>query len=117
VIDPSAATLLDAVAATLTSQVIPATSGSAQHSARVAASLCRIIAREIESPDDPAITQQLREMLALPSDTEPSEVWTALDEALHAGASNLTSVALPLVRAVVEHELSITKPTYLIGPS
>jgi len=116
-IDPSASALLDAIADTLTNQVIPATSGGAQHSARVAASLCRIIAREINTPDDPNVVEQLGELLSLPPDAEPAAVWKALDEALKDADPDLTSSALPLVRAVVERELSISKPSYVIDHS
>ena len=49
---PDAPTLLHAMAATLTDQVVPATSGGAQHSARVVANLCRILARDLADGDD-----------------------------------------------------------------
>ncbi|MEM9203494.1 MAG: DUF6285 domain-containing protein [Actinomycetota bacterium] len=45
--EPDAVTLLDAMASTLSDQVVPATSGGAQHSARVVANLCRILARDL----------------------------------------------------------------------
>jgi len=112
-LDPKAATLLEAVADTLTNQVWPATTGGAQHATRVAANLCRIVAREIESPDDPAVRDQLRDLLGLPAAADASEIWSALDTALDAGGPDLGVAALPLVRAVVEHELAITKPSYL----
>ena len=113
-IDPSASALLDAIADTLTNQVIPATSGGAQHSARVAASLCRIIAREINTPDYPGVAEELGDLLSLPPHTEPAAVWMALDEALKDADPDLISAALPLVRAIVERELSISKPSYII---
>ncbi len=114
-IDPSAAALLDAVANTLTNQVVPASTGSAQHSARVAANLCRIIARELESTRDPVANAEICRLLGLPTDADPDEAWSSLDKALQSGDPELSEASLPLVRAVVEHELSITKPTYLDG--
>ncbi len=44
---PDAATLLGAIARTLGDEVLPATSGPAQHAVRVVANLCRILEREI----------------------------------------------------------------------
>lgn len=112
-LDPEAATLLEAVADTLTNQVLPATIGGAQHSTRVAANLCRIVARELDSPDDPAVADQLRDLLGLPATADTSEIWSALDTALNTDGPDLGAAALPLVRAVVEHELAITRPSYL----
>lgn len=56
---PSAAELLEIVAETLSDTVVPATASHAQHQARVAANLCRILSRELagderRSPDLPA---------------------------------------------------------------
>lgn len=45
---PSAAELLRTVADTLNTDVVPATTGPAQHQARVAANIASIVARELE---------------------------------------------------------------------
>ena len=46
---PDAATLLKAMAATLSDEVLPTTSGSARHSVRVIANLCLILEREVST--------------------------------------------------------------------
>ena len=48
---PTADELLEVIADTLSDQVVPATAPHAQHYARVAANLCRILARELVSPE------------------------------------------------------------------
>ena len=45
--EPDPITLLEAMATTLSDQVVPACTDGAQHSARVVANLCRILAREL----------------------------------------------------------------------
>jgi len=117
VIDPSAASLLEAVAETLTSEVVPATSGRAQHSARVAANLCRIIAREFDSPGDPIVTARLCELLRMEPDSPPTELWAVLDNGLKDNDPAFDAAASPLIREMVERELAISKPTYLTGPA
>lgn len=49
---PSARHLLEAVARTLTEQVLPETSGGTAHAVRVSANLCRIVSRELAAQDD-----------------------------------------------------------------
>jgi hypothetical protein len=53
---PTAAELLEIMAATLSETVVPATAPHAQHQARVAANLCRILGRELAAPDAPMVT-------------------------------------------------------------
>lgn len=52
---PTAAELLEIVAETLSDTVVPATATHAQHQARIAANLCRILARELSAPDATAL--------------------------------------------------------------
>ena len=52
---PTAAELLEIIAATLSETVVPATAPHAQHQARVAANLCRILGRELAAPDAPMV--------------------------------------------------------------
>lgn len=47
---PTASELLSIVAETLADVVVPATEPHARHQARVAANLCRIVARELDTP-------------------------------------------------------------------
>jgi len=116
-IDPPAANLLEVVANALTNDVLPTTRGGAQHSVRVAANLCRIIARELESPDDPLVTARLCELLGMVHDSPSTELWVALDNALKDADPSFDAETLPLIRAMVERELAISKPTYLTGPA
>ncbi len=51
---PTAVELLEIVAATLSETVVPATAPHAQHQARVAANLCRILGRELAADARPA---------------------------------------------------------------
>lgn len=99
---PPPVELLDAMARTLTNEVIPATEGPAQHSARVVANLCRILARELE------------ESAAEP---ERAEAVSLLDQRLRDSTEAFDEEALPLLMADVERRLAISRPEYLTRPS
>lgn len=62
---PEPVALLNAMATTLSEQVVPECSGGPQHAARVVANLCRILAREFDlGPDNrEASLLQLQELL------------------------------------------------------
>lgn len=47
---PTAVELLEIIAETLQETVVPATAPHAQHQARIAANLCRILGRQLASP-------------------------------------------------------------------
>ena len=90
------------MARTLTDEVIPATEGSARHSARVVANLCRILARELEEPA-----------------AEPgrAEALSLLDQRLRESNEAFDEEALLLLMADVERRLAISRPDYLSKPS
>lgn len=88
---PTAAELLEIVAETLTESVVPATASHAQHHARVAANLCRILARELHTEPAPA--------LALPDSL--------------VGVDDATAAAhFDDVLALVQAKLAVVKPGY-----
>lgn len=98
---PTAPELLEIIAETLSESVVPATAPHAQHQARVAANLCRILGRELASeagatPLSPALS-------ALMADTDGSLM--NLDDA---GADDAFVEVLALVRA----KLDVVKPGY-----
>ena len=81
---PEAATLLSAMAETLTRDVLPATQGVAQHSARVVANLCRILERELRAGSSGMERSRaaLSELLGRPGNLE--ELARVLDRRLAA---------------------------------
>ena len=52
---PTTVELLEIIAETLTESVVPATASHAQHQARVAANLCRILGRELAVDESPPL--------------------------------------------------------------
>lgn len=90
---PSAVELLEIIAETLSNDVVPATAPHAQHRARVAANLCKILARELATP----ATSSMSDTLARPL--------TQVDDATAAAAYSD-------VVALVQAKLAINKPGY-----
>lgn len=88
---PTAAELLEIVAATLSETVVPATAPHAQHQARVAANLCRILGRELAAEPKPSIS--------LPETLLDADAATA-------------AAAYPEVLELVRAKLEINKPGY-----
>lgn len=88
---PTAAELLEIIAATLTETVVPATATHAQHQARVAANLCRILQRELEA--EPGAPVSLPDSLI---DCSDSDAAAAFDDVL----------------ALVQSKLAVAKPGY-----
>lgn len=88
---PTAAELLEIIAATLSETVVPATAPHAQHQARVAANLCRILQRELEA--EPRPTPSLPSSLIECSDAEAD---AAFDDVL----------------TLVQAKLAVAKPGY-----
>jgi hypothetical protein len=88
---PTAGELLEIIAATLSETVVPATAPHAQHQARVAANLCRILGRELAAPDAAIISL-------------PASLIDVDDETAELAYSEV----LELVRS----KLSVVKPGY-----
>lgn len=106
---PNQLALLDAMAATLSEQVVPVCSGGAQHSARVVANLCRILAREGRSGAEHAdIFHSLIELL---DRTGPyPDLVAELDEMIVSG-ERLDEI-LPLLLTDASRRAEIAKPGY-----
>lgn len=83
---PTATELLEIIAETLSDTVLAATAPHAQHQVRVAANLCRIVAREVEA-----------------SDTASAE---------HREIDLDSADAHALVKALVRAKLAVAKPGY-----
>ena len=106
---PTSDELLDAVARTLTEQVLPDTSGSTRHSVRVAASLCRLVARELASPDEGEVDLALAELLGVDAGDDLARV---LDERLRADDPEFESRVADLLYTDVCQRVDIAKPGY-----
>ena len=90
--EPDVKTLLEAMAATLTDQVVPSCAGGAQHAARVVANLCRIVARDL-ADDATDTTAALTALLGAEGSLD--DLAAVLDHRLAAG--ELLDEALPLL--------------------
>jgi hypothetical protein len=111
---PDAASLLTAMAETLSSEVLPATSGVATHSVRVVANLCRILAREIRDGDEARelTRQSLVELIGREAPLE--DLVHELDRQLgeRPDDTDLEARAARLILADVRRRLAIDKPDY-----
>lgn len=117
---PDAATLLKAMAATLSDEVLPVTSGGTRHAVRVVANLCHILEREVAAGS--AASEQTRQALArlLGHDATLPELVADLDRALKGSPSTnddnddaiFDASVREVLRADVERRLSIDRPGY-----
>lgn len=122
---PDAATLLKAMASTLTEEVLPTTSGGTRHAVRVVANLCLILEREV-SAGAPA-AEQTRQALAelLERDATLPELIADLDRTLRDRDSSespdpsdsdrepdFDSRVRKVILADVERRLAIDRPGY-----
>lgn len=117
---PDAATLLKAMAATLSDEVLPTTSGGTRHAVRIVANLCRILEREVVA--GPAASEQTRQSLALLLDRDATlpELVADLDRALQGSASiddttddeNFDARVREVLLADVERRLAVDRPGY-----
>lgn len=114
---PDAATLLKAMAETLSNEVLPATSGGTRHAVRVVANLCRILEREVVA--GPTASEQTRRALAelLGQDHEGTlpELVAELDRVLRDGGTDDASFdtrVRKVILADVERRLAIDRPGY-----
>jgi len=112
---PDAATLLRGMAATLSDDVLPTTSGPAKHAVRVVANLCRILEREFEL--GASQSEETRAALAelLDRDGTLPELVEELDQRLRGDAATdetFDAKALEVVLDDVERRLQIDRPGY-----
>ncbi len=106
---PSTEELLTAVADTLIDQVMPATEGGTRHAVRVAANLCRIVVRELETPSDARVDAALG---ALAGAAEGDDLATALDERLKQADPSFDASVFDLLVADTKRRVDIAKPGY-----
>lgn len=113
---PDAATLLKAMAATLTNDVLPETSGGTRHAVRVVANLCRILEREFEVGPDASERTRLALTEFLGHDGSLSELISEFDQLLSEREirddTDFDSKVRELILADVERRLAIDRPGY-----
>ena len=120
---PGAAHLLGAIADTLEQKVLPETGPGARHQVRVAANLCRIVARELEL--DPAADDRARVALSvlLGHGGDTDDLWRELAQELTPASAVLTATtatetdelardAHAVALAIVRDKLAVAKPGY-----
>ena len=117
---PTAWELLDAVAELLEETLMPATEGGVRHQARVAANLCRIVQRELETGarTDRREVELLSALLGMERDgdglveAESLELSHELRRRLLGGDEALEVAAWPALLEIVRAKLAIAKPGY-----
>jgi len=118
---PTAWELLDAVAELLEETIMPATEGGVRHQARVAANLCRIVQRELETgvQADRREAELLAAVLGgdAGADREPLGEAHELSQELHRRLldgedESLEAAAWPALLEIVRAKLAIAKPGY-----
>lgn len=116
---PDAATLLKAMASTLTEEVLPTTSGGTRHAVRVVANLCHILEREVSA--GPPAAEQTRQALAelLDNDATLPELIADLDRTLcdrdssdPGKEADFDARVRKVILADVERRLAIDRPGY-----
>lgn len=113
---PSAADLLRTVAETLAVDVVPATSGPAQHQARVAANIASIVARELElGPEVRSREDDLLREIGGEEIGDEADLAVAVAAALRKGSADSDEEherVRTLLTQIVRGDLSISKPGY-----
>ena len=114
---PDAATLLRAMADTLTNDVIPATSAGPQHAARVVANLCRILEREwIAGGEGEEGTRvalaALVERDSLEAEDSLADLMSVLSNRLGASEESFDRQAREILLTEVRRRLAINRPGY-----
>jgi len=113
---PSAADLLRTVAETLAADVVPATSGPAQHQARVAANIASIVARELElGPEVRSREHDLLRAIGGEEIGDEADLAAAVAAALRKGSADSDEAherVRTLLTEIVRGDLSISKPGY-----
>lgn len=110
---PTAAELLTAIGDLLNDEVLGAVDGPLKHKVRVAANLCRILAREqaLGGTHDMNARATLMALLDSP-DTEILSLLAALDARLQDGGDAFERAAWPVVLDIVRGKLAIDKPRH-----
>lgn len=113
---PSVADLLRTVAETLADDVVPATTGTAQHQARVAANIASIVARELElGPEVRSREHDLLREIGGEEIIDEADLAAAVAAALREGSADSDEEherVRMLLAEIVRGDLSISKPGY-----
>jgi hypothetical protein len=113
---PSAADLLRTVAETLAYDIMPATSGPAQHQARVAANIASIVSRELElGPEVRSREHDLLCEIGGEKTSDETDLAATIATALRNGAADSDEEyerVRMLLTEIVRGDLSISKPGY-----
>lgn len=114
---PDAATLLRAMADTLTNEVIPATSAGPQHAARVVANLCRILEREWlaggEGEEETRVAlAALLETDGHEPDDSLADLLSILSDRLRSSEESFDRQAREILLTDVRRRLAINRPGY-----
>ena len=121
---PNMSELLRAMGETLSREVVPATEGSAQHSARVIANLCRILEREADLGADASRAAQADLARLLEHEGSLDELVAILDARLRGSdappdeggeftaGQSFESDAHTVLLADVKRRLAIDQPGY-----
>jgi hypothetical protein len=109
---PDAAELLNAMAKTLTEDVLPKTSGATRHSVRVVANLCHILEREVQAR--PTASEETRQSLIdlLGKDASLPELVAEFDRVLKEADDDFETAARKVLVKDVERRLAIDRPGY-----
>ena len=114
---PSAADLLRTVAETLADDIVPATSGPAQHQARVAANIASIVSRELElGPEVRSREHDLLREIGGEKISDETDLAATVAAALRNGAADSDEEherVRMLLTDIVRGDLSISKPGYV----
>ena len=109
---PDAATLLKAMSATLTKDVLPNTSGGTRHAVRVVANLCLILEREVAMGANASHETRLALTNLLGVEGTLPELVESFDRALREGDFAFDPSVHALLKADVERRLAIDRPGY-----
>jgi len=112
---PTAHELLEAVVELLEETIMPATEGGLRHQARVAANLCRIVGRELESGtalDDREVELLAGALGVEAGDHDAEALNRDLSERLLLGDEELEPEAWSALLEIVRGKLAVAKPGY-----
>lgn len=114
---PTAVELLEAIAATLDQRVLPAVEGGVRHDVRVAANLCRIIAREVADVDlSAAVTAEFQALVGDDSH-DGANLLAAVSTLIDDGEldAQTEAAARSAALAHVQAKLAVSQPGYDAG--
>lgn len=112
---PTAAELLEIVAETLSDTVVPATEPHARHQARVAANLCRVIARELNQAHAPeSLLASIEADLGVAQAASTNDRLANIARAIGSLGDDAVAPVHEQVAALVKSKLDVAKPDYYV---